>query len=251
MTYVGPGPMCFDQVIGMRTKPKPAFFTALNSSGVTFGLPHAVSPSGTSKLLPRFQPILTLAKSSADVCVNSCGETAAAGAAAAAGAGVESCAPVLASGGVRQALAKSGSDAAKTALGGRRKLRFTATTYRGWRPDFNRLALRAQAGTRAERAGPGGLCRSRRRRGRERIVRQRARKRERPAGAETRASRQRNGAAELLDLIANGAHADASAGGGADLASGGETRLQDRLQDVLRRVVRPTSLGRQTSNEFP
>src|SRR4051812_29940193 len=100
--------MCFDQVTGMRTTPKPALATALSSSGVVFGLPHAVSPSGTSRLLPRFQPRPSVASNSADVCVNARGRCATAGA-----VGLCRAPPllVLAAGGVVQEPANSAQHA--------------------------------------------------------------------------------------------------------------------------------------------
>src|SRR5262245_14332522 len=79
MTKSGADPVRGVHVIGMRTRPNPAFATALMSSGDAIGFPQAVSPSGTSKLLPRFQPSRTFLKSSADVCVNARGCFAVAG----------------------------------------------------------------------------------------------------------------------------------------------------------------------------
>src|SRR5690606_4152098 len=63
----GPAPVCIDHVTGMRTASKPAAATADRSAGVIVGLPHAVSPSGASRLLPKFQPKVRLPTSSAAV----------------------------------------------------------------------------------------------------------------------------------------------------------------------------------------
>jgi len=56
MMKSGAGPVCKDQVTGMRTTSNPAWATAWSNSAFTCGLPHSVSPSGASRLLPKFHP---------------------------------------------------------------------------------------------------------------------------------------------------------------------------------------------------
>ena len=92
----------------MRTKLKPALATVARSSGVALGLPHAVSPVGTSRLLPRFQPRRNFAKSSGDVRVKS--PKLGAGVAR---SGSEGLPILLAAGGVRQEPARSARQALK------------------------------------------------------------------------------------------------------------------------------------------